>query len=121
MADWGRSSGGSRGRGGTWDAAERRRRALAWAGAWTDGLPGFGRLAEQLRNWAIADTGPGRLLPWLGGAPRSPAPGLLLPGVPLAFGLGIAIYFTAKREPAWWAAGLAASGCAIAFIARRRP
>ncbi|MFL6936503.1 MAG: competence protein ComEC, partial [Xanthobacteraceae bacterium] len=106
MADWGRSSGGSRGRVGTWDAAERRRRALAWAGAWTDGLPGFGRLAEQLRNWAIADTGPGRLLPWL----------------PVAFGLGIAIYFTADREPAWWAgSGLAASGCVIAFIARRRP
>src|SRR3954452_15648455 len=110
MADWGRSSGGSRGRVRTWDAAERRRRALAWAGtwagAWTDGLPGFGRFAEQLRNWAIADTGPGRLLPWL----------------PVAFGLGIAIYFSADREPAWWAgSGLAALCCIIAFIARRRP
>ena len=102
MADWGRSSGGSRGRVGTWDDAERRRRALAW----TDSLPGLGRAAEHLRNWAIADTGPGRLLPWL----------------PVAFGLGIALYFTADREPAWWAgAGLAAFCCVIAFIARRRP
>ena len=79
MADWGRSSGGSRGRVGTWDDAERRRRALAW----TDSLPGLGRAAEHLRNWAIADTGPGRLLPWL----------------PVAFGLGIALYFTADLNP----------------------
>src|ERR1041385_2030890 len=102
MADWGRGGGGSRGRGSTADAAERRRRALAW----TDSLPDLGGIAEQLRNWAIADTGPGRLLPWL----------------PVAFGLGIALYFTADREPAWWAgAGLAAFCCVIAFIARRRP
>ena len=85
MADWGRGSGGSRGRIGTWDAAERRRRALTWAGTWADSLSGFGRAADQFRNWAIADTGPGRLLPWL----------------PVAFGLGIALYFTANREPAW--------------------
>ncbi|MEA2978566.1 MAG: competence protein ComEC, partial [Alphaproteobacteria bacterium] len=99
MADWGRGQG----RASTWDAAERRRRALAWAGSSSV----FGRDAvERLKNWAIADTGPGRLLPWL----------------PVAFGLGIAIYFTADREPVWWA-GLALSMgcCAIAFIARRRP
>jgi competence protein ComEC len=101
MADWGRGSGGSRGRVGTWDAAERRRRALTWA----DSLPGLGRAAEQFRNWAIADTGPGRL-PWL----------------PVAFGLGIALYFTADREPAWWAgSSLAVFCCAIAVVARRRP
>src|SRR3954466_11903361 len=110
MADWGRSRGGGRSRVGTWDAAERRRRALAWAGTWagtwTDSLPGFGHLAEQLRNWAIADTGPGRLLPWL----------------PVAFGLGIALYFTADHEPAWWAgSGLAELCCVIAIVARRRP
>ncbi len=93
MADWGRGSGDSRGRVGTWDAAARRRRALAWTGH----FPDFGRAAaDRLRNWAIADTGPGRLLPWL----------------PVAFGLGIAIYFTADREPAWWAgAGLVALCC----------
>src|SRR6266852_4952825 len=100
MADWGR--GRSSGRVGTWDAAERRRRALAWAGP----LSGFGRAATgKLHNWIIADTGPGHLLPWL----------------PVAFGLGIAVYFTADREPAWWAgSGLAAISCAIAVVARRR-
>src|SRR5947208_3648655 len=106
MADWGSSSGGSRGRVWTWDAAERRRRAVTWAETWADSLPGLGRTVEQFRNWAIADTGPGRLLPWL----------------PVAFGLGIALYFTADREPAWWAgSGLAALCCVIAFIARRGP
>jgi len=69
MADWGT---GRR----TWDAAARRARTLVWAGS----FPDFGRAtAERLRNWVIADTGPGRLLPWL----------------PVAFGLGIAIYFAA--------------------------
>src|SRR6185437_9076464 len=50
--------------------------------------------------------GPGRLMPWL----------------PVAFGFGIALYFTAEREPAWWAAAPLAVACAaIAFLARRRP
>ena len=38
------------------------------------------------------------------GRSPTPAPGRLLPWLPVAFGLGIAIYFTAEREPAWWAA-----------------
>jgi competence protein ComEC len=99
MANWGR--GQDRARVGTWDAAARRARALAWAGY----FPDFGRAAtERLKTWAIADTGPGHLLPWL----------------PVAFGLGIAIYFTADREPAWWAAaGLAALCCVIAVLVRR--
>jgi len=91
------------GRATTWDAAERRRRALARGGALAD----FREvIAGHLRNWAIADTGPGRLLPWL----------------PIAFGLGIAIYFGAEREPAWWAAVSLALVCAsIVILARRRP
>src|SRR6185295_9347952 len=103
MADWGRDRGGGRGRVGTWDAAARRARALTWAGH----FPDFGQAAaDQLRNWAIADAGPGRLLPWL----------------PVAFGLGIAIYFTADREPAWWAGLCLFVVCgAIAIAARRRP
>src|SRR4051794_25629491 len=104
MADWGRGGDGrDRSRVGTWDTAERRRRAFAWA----DALSDFGRAtAERLQNYAVADTGPGRLLPWL----------------PIAFGLGIAIYFTAAREPAWWAGtGLALICCAIAVAARHRP
>jgi competence protein ComEC len=55
-------------------------------------------------QWAIAEVAPGRLLPWL----------------PVAFGFGIVLYFTADREPAWWAAASAAfAGSAVAFLARR--
>ena len=101
MSDWDGDRRG--GRATTWDAAERRRRALARGGALAD----FREvIAKHLRNWAIADTGPGRLLPWL----------------PIAFGLGIAIYFGAEREPAWWAAVSLALVCAtIVILARRRP
>jgi competence protein ComEC len=45
-----------------------------------------------------------------------------MPWLPAAFGVGIAVYFTAEREPAWWAAvalGVALAGAAIAT--RRRP
>ena len=41
------------------------------------------------------------------------APGRLLPWLPVAFGLGIVLYFTADREPAVWAA----AGVAVATIA----
>src|ERR1700687_6223196 len=47
---------------------------------------GFGSwpsLSARLREWVRAETGAGRLLPW----------------VPVAFGTGIAFYFTADREP----------------------
>jgi competence protein ComEC len=45
-----------------------------------------------------------------------------LPWLPVAFGLGIAIYFAAGSEPAWWAGlSLAAVCCAIAIAARRQP
>lgn len=55
---------------------------------------------------ALAEVTPGRLLLWL----------------PVAAGAGIALYFTAEREPAWWAAcGLCAGLIAIAIVARRRP
>jgi competence protein ComEC len=105
MVEWGRGGGDGRGRAETWpeDAAARRRRALAWP----DGLANFGHAAvERFHNWAVADAGPGRLLPWL----------------PVAFGLGVAIYFTAEREPSFWAAGGLASLCAVAtVVARRRP
>jgi competence protein ComEC len=44
-----------------------------------------------------------------------------LPWVPIAFGAGIAIYFTADREPvAWFVAAVAAGLCAVAFVLRRR-
>src|SRR5258708_23685743 len=87
MVDWRIDSrGGSGGRGAsgarTWDGEARRRRAVAVVSRWPD----LGRaIVERLRDWAIAETNPGRLLPWL----------------PVAFGLGIAVYFAAEREPVW--------------------
>jgi competence protein ComEC len=105
MAEWGRGGGGGRGRTGTWppDTAAQRRRAVAWAG-W---LSGFGQAAAQrIRQWALDDARPGRLLPWL----------------PIAFGLGIAIYFAAEREPTWWAGVSLSLVCAaMAVAARHRP
>ena len=62
--------------------------------------------AGHIKEWSLADVGPGRFVPWL----------------PIAFGLGIIIYFAAEREPAWWAGvclGLASA--AVAFALRARP
>lgn len=83
-------------------AARRRQQAL--------GLPDFAGSAEsvagRIGTWARADVGPGRLMPWL----------------PVGFGLGIAFYFSADREPVWWvAAGLAALLALIAYTVRARP
>ena len=97
--------GGSRGRAETWRPwlGAGRRPALTWP----DGLIGFaGSAAQHVRNWARADVGPGRLVPWLA----------------IAFGLGIVLYFSADREPAAWAAGaLVVAAVAAAVVARRRP
>ena len=101
MVDQGRS----RERAETWRpwVAAGRRPALAWP----DGLAKFANAAaRRLREWALADVGPGRLVPWLA----------------VAFGFGFVLYFTAEREPALWAALaflLAASAAAV--LARQRP
>ncbi|MGP9810758.1 ComEC/Rec2 family competence protein [Rhodopseudomonas sp. NSM] len=61
-------------------------------------------VAETLREWARAEAGPGRLLPF----------------VPVAFGGGIALYFAADHEPIAWVAGLAAVAFGVAaFLVRR--
>jgi competence protein ComEC len=58
----------------------------------------------QLRHWAAQEVAAGRLLPWLA----------------VAYGFGIVLYFTAEREPAWWAASaLAACGACCAVVLRR--
>ena len=63
-----------------------------------------GQLRRLIAQWALAELAPGRLVPWL----------------PVGFGLGIVLYFTADREPAAWAAGgLALAAIAAAFAARR--
>jgi competence protein ComEC len=45
-------------------------------------------IGQRLRAWALADVGPGRLVPWIA----------------IAFGFGIILYFTADQEPEPWAA-----------------
>jgi competence protein ComEC len=60
-------------------------------------------VAARLRDWAVAEAAPGRFLAWFAAA----------------FGLGIALYFAAEREPALWAAGLAAAGALLGVAATR--
>jgi competence protein ComEC len=63
------------------------------------------RLGESLQGLLAQEIAPGRLMPWL----------------PIGFGTGIILYFTADHEPAGWAAaGAAAFAVALAVIARRR-
>jgi len=93
------------GRATTWPEA-----IAAWARRPAGGSPWWLQdfahaFAERLRNWSAAECGPGRLMPWL----------------PVAFGFGIVLYFTADREPAIWATlGLAVSCAATAVMSRAR-
>jgi competence protein ComEC len=61
-------------------------------------------LAAQLRQWAAEEAAAGRLLPWLA----------------VAYGFGIVLYFTAAREPAWWAGTAVAAVSATAATLLRR-
>ena len=94
----------SRTRAKAWAAetdAARRRAGFALPEGLASAADRFRRLLSQ---WTVAEVAPGRLLPWL----------------PVAFGFGIVLYFTADREPAWWAAASAALvGSVVAFLARR--
>src|SRR4051794_24544170 len=98
--------------------AERRRaRPQGVAGTWPSREParaggvgpnGFGAwpaFRGKVRSWIRAEGGAGRLLPW----------------VPVAFGTGIAFYFTADHEPVLPVAAVAALGlCVAAFLLRRQ-
>src|SRR5215216_5728986 len=97
MSQWGVAGGRTR----TWDVARPR------GATWPSGFSGaFGGAREVLRRWFATDVAAGRLMPWL----------------PIAFGLGVVVYFTAEREPALWAASTLAAGSAFAaFLARGRP
>jgi competence protein ComEC len=44
----------------------------------------------------------------------------LLPWLAVAYGFGVVIYFTADREPAWWAAATLAAVCGVGAIVLRR-
>jgi competence protein ComEC len=97
--------GRARGRAETWrpwSAAGRRP-----APAWVDHLVDLARrIAQRVREWALVEVGPGRLVPWLA----------------IAFGCGITVYFAADREPAVWAAvAFLVATCVVAVLVRRRP
>src|ERR1700712_3410789 len=101
MAERGRAPGRTQGFAGTWPPREAARAggfAPSGFGAWSS-------LAAKLQGWVRAEAGAGRLLPW----------------IPVAFGTGIAFYFTADREPvAWVTAVTAALCCMAAFLLRRQ-
>ncbi len=95
----------SRGRAATWrpGSAAGYRPVWVWPARFRNL---FDALLQRLQGWMLADVGPGRLLPWLA----------------IAYGSGIALYFTAEREPAAWAALLLlAVTSTVAVLARRRP
>src|SRR5947208_17123760 len=71
-----------RGRVRTWDVARPR------GVAWRSGADAFGGAREVISRWFATDTTAGRLLPWL----------------PICFGFGVVLYFTAAREPSLRAA-----------------
>ena len=95
-------------------------RAGTWSGPWSGNWPwpvgGVGwpwhvirprpnlALTTQLQQWAAQEIAADRLLPWLA----------------VAYGFGVVIYFTAEREPAWWAATTLAAVCAIGAVLLRR-
>src|SRR5437588_3889628 len=83
----------------TWDVA--RPRGFVWpSGA------ALGGARDVISRWFATDTAAGRLLPWL----------------PICFGFGVVLYFTAAREPSLRAAlPLAGIFVVAAFLARARP
>jgi competence protein ComEC len=84
----------------TWPVGGTRARGVLWgAGPRADWA-----VAAKLREWAVAEATADRLLPWLA----------------VAYGAGVVIYFTAEREPSWWAAvALAIISMTFAVLLRR--
>src|SRR5436190_569553 len=95
MVDGGTGAGRTR----TWDVA----RARGVAGPISAGT--FGDARDVIARWFATDTAAGRFMPWL----------------PVFFGLGIVLYFSADHEPLLWAALPLAGGlAAAAYLARAR-
>jgi len=85
---------------GTWPP----RQAARAGGFSPTGFGTWSSLVDQLRIWIRAEAGAGRLLPW----------------VAVAFGTGIAFYFSAEHEPVATAAAAVAIGlCVTAWLLRR--
>ncbi|MGO8781353.1 MAG: ComEC/Rec2 family competence protein, partial [Rhodomicrobium sp.] len=102
MADEGKSQSraqtGARTGARTWPVGRTR---PAWGFAWPQAE--FA-VPTRIREWAAIEVGAGRLLPWFA----------------VAYGFGIVLYFTAEREPAWWAATALAVVCATCAALLRR-
>jgi competence protein ComEC len=95
---------GSGGRAATWPERARARGAAGWTPSWL--LDRLGPLSGRLQDWLRIEAGPGRLVIWC----------------PVAFGLGVILYFTADHEPAIWAGPCVVTVCAVvAFCLRARP
>ena len=102
MVDRGRGQKGAKGRAETWPEP---RVAQGGGVSWPHPSDLFQIVVSYLRSAAAVDFGPGRVVPWL----------------PVAFGLGVAVYFTAEREPSWIAALIAVLiSFVIVYAARRR-
>ena len=77
---------------------------MRWGALWGAGPHTEWAVAAKLRQWAAAEAAADRLLPWLA----------------VAYGAGIVIYFTAEREPSWWAAVALAIICMTFAVLLRR-
>jgi competence protein ComEC len=100
MAERGRAPGRAQGVAGTWPprGAQAGGFAPSGFGAWPTFL-------DKVREWARAEAGAGRLVAW----------------IPIAFGTGIAFYFTADHEPVLPVAAITAIGlCAASLLLRRQ-
>ncbi|MDB5606299.1 MAG: competence protein ComEC [Bradyrhizobium sp.] len=101
MAERGRAQGRTQGYAGTWPP----RGAVGVSGIAPSGFSAWSSLIEKLREWIAAEAGAGRLMPW----------------VPVAFGVGIAFYFSADHEPVASVTAVAAGAlCVAAFLLRRQ-
>jgi competence protein ComEC len=99
MAERGRAQGRG-GYAGTWPGS-----GAAQAGGFApSGFGTWSSLAAKLREWIAAEAGAGRLMPW----------------VPVAFGTGIAFYFTADHEPVKWVTAITATLLGAAAFGLRR-
>ena len=96
MAERGRPR--AQGVAGTWPPRE------AVGGIAPSGFVTWPSLLAKLREWIAAEAGAGRLLPW----------------VPVAFGTGIAFYFTAGHEPVLPVPAVAAAVLCLAAFGLRR-
>jgi competence protein ComEC len=100
MAEPGRPQRVTQGVAGTWPIG----RAAPAGGLLPAGLGIWPAIVQTLRDWARAEAGAGRLLPW----------------VPVAFGAGIALYFAADHEPVPWVTAVTALLLILAAVLLRR-